>query len=139
MYNYYESKEEMMREIITEGFEQFIDIFDPNKDGILTTEEAVFFIDELFNILESNLKYWRLYFSVMLQPKVMALIIDDFYKMLDPLTKIMMNYFRMRGSKNPEVDMRIMLALLDGICFHYLMDPDHFPMKEIKERLYTMI
>ncbi len=139
LYNYYKSKEEMIREIIIEGFDPFIEIFDPNKDGILTHEEARFFVDELFRILESNLKYWRLYFSVMLQPKVMALIITDFNKMIGPFMKIVRNYFIKRGSENPEVDMRITLALLDGICFHYLMDPHHFPLKEIKERLYTMI
>lgn len=139
MYNYYESKDEMIKEIIVDGFKTFLSIFDPNKDGILTQEEARYFIDELFHILESNLKYWRLYFSVMLQPKVLGLVADTFNKSMESFSAIIINYFRAKGSDKPEVDVRIILALLDGICFHYLMDPRNFPLQEIKERLYKMI
>lgn len=139
MYNYYESKEEMIREIIIEGIEELSVIFDPNKDGILTEEEARYFIDELFDMLKSNLKYWQLYFTVMLQPKVMALVMDKFMETLTPFMLIVNNYFTQRGSENPMVDTRIMLALIDGICFHYLIDPKNFPIDEIKERLYKMI
>lgn len=139
MYNYYKSKEEMIREIIIEGIEELSVIFDPNKDGILTEEEARYFIDELFNMLKSNLHYWQLYFTVMLQPKVMALVLDKFMETLTPFIQIVRNYFTHRGSENPEVDTRIMLALIDGICFHYILDPKNFPIDEIKERLYKMI
>ena len=139
LYNYYESKEEMIKEIIQDGIKPFVEIFDPNKDGILTVEEAKYFIDEMFHILESNLKYWRLYFSVMLQPKVMVLVKDDFVKMMAPFIKILVEYFKTRGSDNPEVDMKIALALIDGIGFNYLQDPHNFPLKETKERLYKFI
>ena len=139
LYNYYESKEEMIREIIIDGFEEFMEFFDPNRDGILTLEEARYFIEEMFHILESNLKYWRLYFSTMLQPKVMSLIADDFGKMITPLLNIVLDFFRRQGSDNPEADMRITMALLDGICFHYLMDPHNYPLEEIKQRLYKII
>lgn len=139
IYNYYESKEHLIKEIIQEGIKPFVEIFDPNKDGVLTTEEAKYFINEMFHILESNLKYWRLYFWVMIQPKVMVLIMDDFLKMMEPFMKILLEYYKTRGSDKPEVDMRITLALLDGICFHYLLDPHNFPLKETKERLYSLI
>jgi len=139
LYNYYESKEEMIREIIFEGMEQFMKIFDPNKDGVLTDDEAKYFIDEMFNILKSNIKYWRLYFSVMLQPKVMALIIDKFVVMMEPLMKILVLYFAQKGSENPIADTQMVIAMLDGICFHYILDPKHFPLDEIKKRLYTII
>jgi AcrR family transcriptional regulator len=139
MYNYFKNKEEMIREIIIDGFNKFIEVFDPNKDGILTLEEAKYFIDQMFQILQSDIKYWRLYFSVMLQPKVMALILNEFTSMMQPLMKIMLNFFKARGSENPEVDARIAMAVLDGIGFHYLLDPHNFPLKETKERLYKMI
>jgi AcrR family transcriptional regulator len=139
LYNYYESKEEMIREIILEGFDEFLAFFDPNKDGILTLEEAKYFIDAMFNILESNLKYWRLYFSIMLQPKVMAVIAEDFNNLITPLLNMVNDFFKSLGSDNPQADTRITLALLDGICFHYLMDPNNYPMKEIKERIYKII
>lgn len=139
MYNYYESKDEMIREIIRDGLESFLGNFDPNKDGVLTPDEARFFIDELFKILESNLKYWRLYFTVMLQPKVMNLMADAFTEIMNPISETIINYFKWKGSDNPEVDLKLILATLDGICLHYLMDPRHYPLKEIKARIYKMV
>jgi hypothetical protein len=75
----------------------------------------------------------------MLQPKVLALIADDFNKLLGPLMKMVMDFFKMQGSDNPEADTRITMALLDGICLHYLMDPHNYPLKEIKKRIYKII
>jgi len=139
LYNYYESKEEMIREIILEGLDRLMQIFDPDHDGILTQDEAKYFIDEIFAVLKSNLKYWRLYFSVMLQPKVMLLVKDKFTEMMVPLFEILISYFTRKGSEDPMTDTRIMVAMIDGICLHYILDPKHFPLEEIKERLYKII
>ncbi|MBN2522603.1 MAG: TetR/AcrR family transcriptional regulator [Bacteroidales bacterium] len=139
LYNYYESKEQMIKEIIFDGMDQFIKVFDPDKDGLLTDEEAKYFIDELFHILESNIKYWRLYFSVMLQPKVMLLIQDRFIQMIEPFMKTLVSYFERKGYGNPYVEARMIAACLDGIGFHYIIDPKGFPLNEIKKRLYESI
>jgi AcrR family transcriptional regulator len=136
LYNYYESKEDMIREIILDGMEDLMRNFDPNKDGILTDEEAKYFIDEMFNILKSNIKYWRLYFSVMLQPKVMSLIQDRFMKAMEPVMNILISYFKSKGYDNPIVEVRMIVAMLDGFAFHFILDPKHFPLEEIKKRLY---
>ena len=129
----------MIREIIFDGMDKFMNIFDPNKDGVLTDEEAKYFIDEMFNILRSNIKYWRLYFSVMLQPKVMVLIQDKFMEIMKPLMDILESYFKRKGSDNPVADTRMVVAMLDGFAFHFILDPKHFPLEGIKERLYQLI
>jgi AcrR family transcriptional regulator len=139
LYNYYESKEDMIKEIIFDGMDSFMRIFDPNKDGVLTDDEAKFFIDEMFNILKSNIKYWRLYFSVMLQPKVMLLIQDRFMKVMEPLMNILVSYFKHKGYENPIIETRMVIAMLDGFAFHFILDPKHFPLEEIKKRLYQLI
>ncbi len=139
MYNYFESKEEMIREILYDGMDALARIFDPNKDGILTDEEVKFFIDEVFGILKSNTKYWRLYITVMLQPGVMKLISEKFHETITPLMSTLISYFAAKGSPQPITDAKMVLALFDGICFHYIIDPRHFPMEEIKQRLYQQM
>ena len=138
LYNYYESKEAMIKEIIFDGMDQFIKVFDPNKDGILTEEEAVYFIDEIFNILKSNIKYWRLYFTVMLQPKVMVLIQDKLFETMNPFIQTMGSYFEQKSIENPLVETRLLIALLDGIGYHYILNPEHFPLEEMKKRIYQL-
>jgi AcrR family transcriptional regulator len=139
LYNYFSSKEEMILEIIYDGMEKLSTIFDPDKDGVLTDEEVKYFIDEIFNILKSNIKYWRLYITVMLQPGVMKLISGKFQEMVSPLMNTLVAYFASKGSSNPVIDAKIVLALFDGICFHYILDPKHFSLDEIKHRLYQQM
>jgi AcrR family transcriptional regulator len=139
MYNYFESKEEMIREILYDGMDKFIAIFDPNKDGVLTDSEVKYFIDEVFIILKSNIKYWRLYVTVMLQPGVRKLVSEKFQEMVSPFMSTLISYFTSKGSTQPGVDAKMVLALFDGICFHYIIDPKHFPMGEIKHRLFQQM
>ena len=44
IYNYFNSKEELLKELIEIGFETLVQPFDQNKDGVLTEEEFEFFI-----------------------------------------------------------------------------------------------
>jgi len=139
LYNYYESKEELIKEIMFDGIDRITEVFDPDRDGTLTHDEAIYFINGLFDILKSNLRYWRLYFSVMLQPNVMVIIRDKLLEKLQPYIKVIMSYYINKGSDNPEADTRLVLAALDGLCFNYVLDPKHFPLEDIKKRFYKFI
>ena len=133
MYNYFDSKNDLLREVALMGMTEIFDIFDPNHDGILTDEEYVFFIDEMFNKVTNNRTYWQLYFSMMVQPKVMELIKDDVMKIFMPLMKIQMNYFASKGSKDPETDTMFFNAMMDGVVMNYVSNPTFFNLDKIKK------
>ena len=74
MYNYFESKEELLIRIMSIGFEDMLNTFDPDHDGVLSEEEMVDFIHKAFNMLEENIQHWKLYFAVLIQPQVLKLL-----------------------------------------------------------------
>ena len=135
IYNYFESKEELVKEIFLEGMEQLFSLFDSDKDGVLTNEVFVYFVNEVFNSLESNLNYWKLYFTLIMQPPVMKLVDQKLMELMEPLMKTLYDYYARKGRKNPEVDTRLFAAIIDGIGFHYILDPENFPMEEIKQEI----
>lgn len=138
MYNYFESKEELIIEIMMNGLKELAEAFDPNKDGILTDDELHFLIDETCRIIESNQKFWRLYFMIMFQPEVYKLIYKDFMKMLDPFLSITYNYFSKKGYKDPQSEARFFGAVLDGVALNFVMNPKGFPLGGIKEKLHSL-
>ncbi len=138
MYNYFESKEELIIEIMTKGLYKLEAAFDPNKDGILTDDELHFLIDETCNILESNSKFWRLYFIIMFQPEVYSLILKDLLKILKPFLTITRNYFTRKGYSDPESEVQFFGAVLDGIALKFVMDPKGFPLDGIKTKLHNL-
>jgi AcrR family transcriptional regulator len=138
IYNYFESKEELIIEIMMNGIKEFAQAFDPNKDGVLTDDELHFLIDETCKILESNMKFWRLYFMIMFQPEVHKLIQDDFMKMMEPFLGITYNYFQKKGYKDPESEVFFFGALLDGVALNFVMNPKGFPLDGIRKKLHSL-
>ena len=138
MYNYFDSKEEMITEIMLGGFEELERVFDPNKDGILTDDELHFLIEETFSIIQSNIKFWRLYFMIMFQPEVYKLIEKQMQKALKPFMTITYNYFVKRGYEDPAAEVSLFGAILDGVSLNFVMNPRSFPLEGIKSKLHSM-
>lgn len=135
LYNYFESKEDLLEAILNKGIDEMMEIFDPNKDGILEVSEMEFFINESFNMVEKNRIFWKLYMSVSLQPAVFKLIEKRIEELYQPIMKMMANYFQEAGFENPLIETIIFGALIDGITMDYIMKPDLFPLEHIKKEL----
>jgi len=135
MYNYFKSKEELLKEIVISGISNLTDTFDLNKDGILTTEELEYFINQTFETLKSNKKYWKLYFAIILQPSVLRMFETDFQEYIGPFFEILEEYFSKKGYDKPAIESKLFGAILDGLAFHYVIDPENFPLEKVKQTL----
>ncbi|MBS2097685.1 TetR/AcrR family transcriptional regulator [Carboxylicivirga linearis] len=138
MYNYFESKEDLVINIMLEGFNQLTNSFDPNHDGVLTEEELHFFIDQSFQTVEQNIPFWRMYFMVLLQPDVYSIITPQLEKILTPFYKTAINYFASQGYDDPVTEVRFFAAIMDGVGLHYIMDPENFPMEGVKTKIHQL-
>jgi len=70
MYNYFESKEVLLTEIINRSMEEISRDFDPDKDGCLSEEEFELFIRKLFHLLREKLSFCRLFYQLIVQKDV---------------------------------------------------------------------
>lgn len=131
IYNYFTNKEDLIKTIILDGFNILIDVFDENKDGVLTDDEMIFFLKGTSRILKENLSFWKLYFIVMMQADVIKLIETELMEFLMPLLTTLVNYFDNKGIENPEAHARLLGATLDGISLNYVIDPEHFPIDDV--------
>jgi len=139
MYNYFESKEELITTILNTGFDEFLSVFDSNKDGVLTDKEFVDFIEQTFEILKSNLHFWQIYFHVILQPDVIKLVESKLMEVILPMLTIMTDYFQSKGYENPMAYARFFGAMLDGVSMNYIADPEGFPLDEVKKIIINKI
>jgi len=132
IYNYFESKEELILSILANGTRQLTEHLDPDHDGSLTDDEFELFINENFRILQENLDYWKLYFSTMMQPAVFKLVKDKFPHFLPPL-KVVEGYFHEKGFENPGLEAALLDSMLDGIFLNFIMNPEGFPLEKMKQ------
>lgn len=138
LYNYFDSKEDLIRSIIFHGLDILIHYMDPNKDGVLTREEMKYFIEEMFNTLKNESHYWRLYFNVFFQPHVLALVEKRIAVLVHGYLKMLQAYFVSTGSEDPETDAIFFGALLDGIGFQFMVNPEQFPLEKVKDKLINL-
>lgn len=133
MYNYFRSKEDLIRAIVMEGAAEIMELFDRNKDGYLTRDEMIYFIEGAFESLKSKGIYWKLYLSIISQPQVMKLFGHELINLIYPTMQIMKEYFREQGREDPEAEALIFGSMIDGLALNYAADPDHFPIDRIKK------
>ncbi len=135
MYNYFESKEELVSTIIDNGIEVLEELFDPNNDGVLTADEFDFFVSSFFDVLVENLSYWKLYFGIMMQPIVFDMVREKYNKIIEGTLALLVEYYKKQGVEDPESEAILFGALMDGISINYILNPVLFPLEKIKKSI----
>ncbi|BBE19047.1 transcriptional regulator, TetR family [Aquipluma nitroreducens] len=134
-YNYFESKNDILEEIVDEGFHQVHDLLDPDKDGVLSEEEFISFLEKTFAMVKNNHRYWKLYFALMIQPVVSENLSEKYAKAGEPLFRMMHEFIASKGSSDPEGDLMIISAMLEGTFLYAIVAPDIFPIDRMKEKV----
>ena len=138
MYNYFESKEELLKTIILHGIENFMEFFDPNHDGVLTNKELIHFIKQMVKILKEHVIYYKLYFSLMAQTPVLKLFENELWAMFEPFFKILFEYFEHEGYEDPTAEVYLFQSMLDGVGMTYVSDPDNYPIDTVAKKIISM-
>ena len=136
-YNYFESKQKIIEAIfeqLSNEAERFIDVMDHVDDPY---EKLKLIIEFSFKYYEENEELWMLYASIIFQPGILEegkRLLNEFnQKYLHKLEEI----FAELGFKNPQMELRFLGALLDGVGLDYFFDKTHFPLNDMKEFLLT--
>ena len=135
IYNYFESKTEILSEIIKIGFDSVYSNLDLNHDEVLSEEEFVYFIRQTFKIMRENMEFWKLYMSLMLQPKVSESLKQDYGNEAQAIFKLFYNFITSKGSKDPESDMLAISALLKGSFITAITAPEFFPPEKLDDKI----
>lgn len=136
MYNYFKSKDDVLQELMIGMMDALMCEYMPLKPGQkFTRDDIVNFINVGIDLVLEKPHFWKLYFSVFVQPEVMAIVYQKMMEMAKPYMIGLADYFKEKGIENPEVIMRYFSAVMDGIQLHIMLDPKNFPAKEVKKLL----
>ncbi len=133
-YNYFNSKEEILKEILNDA---------KKAGGLIMTQvfeeednfkQVQLLIEATFEHIAAGETYWRMFSSLMLQPNVVESFdfVDEFGTNLVELTTKM---FKRMGIKNAKTEALLLDASIDGIILHYLFFKDKYPLQRVKKEL----
>lgn len=78
MYNYFESKEALLKAIIEMSVKEMYQYLDINRDGYLSEDEFEFFLRKINVILTRNRHFWRLILQLLMQNDVKNFFMESF-------------------------------------------------------------
>ena len=134
-YNYFESKQKLMEEVIQILFVEIGRMFvelETIKDPF---EKLQKIIDLTLNWILDNADFWRLYASLLMQEETKSIVEKVADNFMEELLKELEKIFRKTKIKNPSAEARIFGALLDGISFHILFMGNAYPVEKTRKFL----
>lgn len=135
IYNYFKSKEEILKTLLVDVFDEMMELMDVNPDVPLTREDFVKFIELSIDEVVRNPKHWKLYMSLSFQPDVTPIIMSEMLPKIQPVMILLNNYFADKGETDAMATMRYYSAVMDGVSMHILMDPGNFPVEKVKQMM----
>jgi AcrR family transcriptional regulator len=135
IYNYFNSKEEILISLVVDVFDEVMDQLDLNLGEPLTKESFIQVIEKSVDEVVKNPQKWKLYTSLSFQPEVTPILMEQMMPKIQPFMIAISNYFVGKGHEDPMTMMRYYSAVLDGVQMHILMDPDNFPVDKVKQMM----
>ncbi len=141
MYNYFDSKEALLREIFEDFIRIIMDLMNPNHDDEITTEEMRDFLSSYFQLVEQNHLYWKLYFQLSVKSEIFDLLVNDFYSEQMEKTQRLINRYFSERFKEPEIEISLFFSMLKGFALDYLHSYKTYPQSKIegfKKKMFEM-
>lgn len=135
MYNYFNSKEELLEILIGELFDKELEVVYSLLEKPFNEESFTALIKLGTKILKQNPKQWQLYFSMATQAEVKEILEKRFTPERIQFSQNIISYFENKGCDNPIMEALYFSMVMSGFKLSYIMNPEAFPIDEMEERL----
>ncbi len=131
IYNYYSSKADLLRALITGAMSKGDDILDMNSLESLSPEEVLNqIVDAAYLLIKENQAYWKLLTSLSFQADVMEELREIIHAKARQGTAFIIPFFEKLGYPDPESQAFLFGATLDGIGLHFITLGKDYPLEK---------
>ncbi len=137
LYNYFDSKEDLLRHIIFDYVEGIAKTFINEHGEDLSKERFLSLIEKNFAMIVEKPVFWKLYYALVSRPVVLKIIGKEVEEIMTGIFGELAKYFEHEGWENPLKEAMYCESLMDGIFMNYVNDPDNFPIEYAKRQLLS--
>lgn len=138
LYNYFESKEALLKAIVLDTIDEIYESFDRNHDGTLTGEEFEYFVKESFELQKQKRGFYKMYYSLIIQPEIQTLVDHATAEKGTSVSTIMFDYFN-RNFDDANTEMLLFTSLLKGLGMQYVFAPERFTDEMLNKAINRII
>ena len=135
IYNYFESKEKILRAIFDDAMKVGDDILSHYK-GLKDPYEIMRRMTmDTFDFLRKKKQYCQLLTAISLQPHVMGDLEDFIDKAFEKNMGIIKALYKQMGDDDPYISGLMLSAIFDGVSLGYCMLGDSYPLDKMEKRI----
>jgi len=141
-YHYYFSKDALFEGVVIESFESILNYFPQNKEQDFNDDNLAYFTNKLIiKSLESNKTHWKLLILLLSQQILYEIALKHLTKSTAYIgyENILQRYFKAKGYKKPDIEVKLFTSSLIGICIQYIINPTDYPVKDVMEQFTSRI
>ena len=135
MYHYFDNKESLLQAV----FDFVMARIDAGITAVLQAnppgERLPRLLQTIFDLLASEPQFWALFYMLRTQPAIMAVLGGGFRERTALLRSCFVEELSEAGRAEPELEAYYLYSVIEGAIQQYLLDPDHYPLAEIVEKM----
>ena len=134
LYNYFSSKEELIKAIVQDAFHGG----DKIAEALITTdpqESLRNLIGWFFKEMRERPEHWRIITELTLKIEKFEFVHDIVTAKMVQYVNLLESIFNKLGYQNPKGEARLISALFDGLGIHTLMIREDYPLDEMEQFL----
>ena len=135
MYNYFESKQDLLHVVLDSMNDQTIDMIKLPENQIVDIAFLECFVRKTFALLQGDPNLWKLSFMLILQPEVLRIEESKILPLLPPFLLAMRQFFEKHGSKDPDASLQFFFCQMDGLKLQCILQPATFQAEKMIELL----
>lgn len=129
LYNYYSSKEELLRDIYRTWQQELQASLMPDGDQ-LKSNDVETYIRQTIRLVKAHRPFWKLIYGIRLQSPVLQELEAEMKTSQEGVQRQVEAYLMNGGVPFPGLEAKLLFATLDGLVLHYLQE-ESFPLDDL--------
>lgn len=134
LYSHFAGKEALLRAIFEESMADVAQSF-ALADAATPNERLAALVRGSVRIVREHLDFWRLSNATRAQPSVVAALGPALEGWTATILATLERYLEESGSADSEADARALFAQIDGMCQHFALHPETYPVDAVADRV----
>ena len=137
-YHYFDSKEALLEAVVVDGLTAFESVVGQVEGQALPKEKLATLINISFGMLEDDMRFWKLYFSLLTQTTLPTSIKKVLQSVVGNMFEYMRRLFEEMGVEDAGGESKILGAMLDGVFLHYVLVGGDYPLDEMRRKILSL-
>jgi AcrR family transcriptional regulator len=129
LYNYFRSKDDLLRAVFREGARDVAEAFAAGAAGGPPEERLERVIRRSFEIVRERREFWQLSYMVRHQPRTAEVLGEELRTWTAAVRSQLEALLRAIGHRDAPALSRVLFGAIDGVAQHYVLNPDEYPLK----------